>query len=155
LINSRKSLLNGIGVSSLSESKEDGGPLLRGHFGTGKRIGRIRFLKTAENTDDFLHSLILRWFFDSDHSSRRPDYANLAYNTGRWRKMPNRESAPSSGNVFADLNLPNADDLLAKAELATKIIAEVESGDGDSPRVRRLRFSESTNRKSQRSSRES
>jgi predicted XRE-type DNA-binding protein len=40
--------------------------------------------------------------------------------------MPNRESTPSSGNVFADLNLPQADDLLAKAELAAKIIAEIQ-----------------------------
>ena len=41
-------------------------------------------------------------------------------------KMPNRESTPSSGNVCADLNLPRADDLLAKAELAAKIIEEVQ-----------------------------
>ena len=40
--------------------------------------------------------------------------------------MANRESTPSSGNVFADLNLPHADDLLAKAELAAKIIAEIQ-----------------------------
>ena len=40
--------------------------------------------------------------------------------------MPNREATPSSGNVFADLNLPKADDLLAKTELATKIIAEIQ-----------------------------
>jgi predicted XRE-type DNA-binding protein len=40
--------------------------------------------------------------------------------------MHNRESTPSSGNVFADLNLPQADDLLAKAELAAKIIGEIE-----------------------------
>jgi predicted XRE-type DNA-binding protein len=40
--------------------------------------------------------------------------------------MPNRKSTPSSGNVFADLNLPQPDDLLAKAELATKIIAEIQ-----------------------------
>ena len=40
--------------------------------------------------------------------------------------MPSRESTPSSGNVFADLNLPNADDLLAKTELAAKIIAEIQ-----------------------------
>jgi predicted XRE-type DNA-binding protein len=40
--------------------------------------------------------------------------------------MPNRESTPSSGNVFADLNLPRANDLLAKAELAAKIIAEIQ-----------------------------
>jgi predicted XRE-type DNA-binding protein len=39
--------------------------------------------------------------------------------------MP-RESTPSSGNVFADLNLPQADDLLVKAELAAKIIAEIQ-----------------------------
>src|SRR6516162_11630432 len=42
------------------------------------------------------------------------------------RIMSNREFTPSSGNVFADLNLPNADDLLAKAELAAKIIAEIQ-----------------------------
>src|SRR5207302_4262826 len=41
-------------------------------------------------------------------------------------RMPNRESTPSSWNVYADLNLPQADDLLAKAELATNIIAEVQ-----------------------------
>lgn len=40
--------------------------------------------------------------------------------------MPNRGYTPSSGNVFADLNLPHADDLLAKAELATKIIEEIQ-----------------------------
>jgi predicted XRE-type DNA-binding protein len=44
----------------------------------------------------------------------------------RRGKMPNREFTPSSGNVFADLNLPRADDLLAKAELAAKIIAEIQ-----------------------------
>lgn len=40
--------------------------------------------------------------------------------------MPNRGLTPSSGNVFADLNLPQADDLLAKAELAAKIIGEIQ-----------------------------
>jgi len=40
--------------------------------------------------------------------------------------MPNREFTPSSGNVFGDLKLPHADDLLAKAELAAKIIAEIQ-----------------------------
>ena len=40
--------------------------------------------------------------------------------------MPNREFTPSSGNVFADLNLPNADDLLAKAELAARITGEIQ-----------------------------
>ena len=40
--------------------------------------------------------------------------------------MAIRDHVPSSGNVFADLNLPHADDLLAKAELAAKIIAEIQ-----------------------------
>lgn len=40
--------------------------------------------------------------------------------------MPNREFTPSSGNVFTDLNLPQADDLLVKAELTSKIIAEIQ-----------------------------
>ncbi len=40
--------------------------------------------------------------------------------------MPDRDLTPSSGNVFADLNLPHADDLLAKAELAAKIITEIQ-----------------------------
>jgi predicted XRE-type DNA-binding protein len=40
--------------------------------------------------------------------------------------MPNREFTLSSGNVFADLKLPQADDLLAKAELAAKIIEEIQ-----------------------------
>jgi phage-related protein/predicted XRE-type DNA-binding protein len=44
----------------------------------------------------------------------------------RKLKMPNRESTPSSGNVFADLDLPDADDLLAKADLAGKIIGEIQ-----------------------------
>ena len=40
--------------------------------------------------------------------------------------MPNREFTPGSGNVFADLNLPQADDVLAKAELTAKIIEEIQ-----------------------------
>lgn len=40
--------------------------------------------------------------------------------------MPKREFTPSSGNVFADLNLPRPDELLAKAELAAKIVAEIQ-----------------------------
>ncbi len=40
--------------------------------------------------------------------------------------MPNRDHVLSSGNVFADLKLPQADDLLAKAELAAKIITEIQ-----------------------------
>jgi predicted XRE-type DNA-binding protein len=40
--------------------------------------------------------------------------------------MPNRDYVVSSGNVFADLGLPKADDLLAKAELTAKIIEEIQ-----------------------------
>jgi predicted XRE-type DNA-binding protein len=40
--------------------------------------------------------------------------------------MPNREYVRSSGNVFADLGLSRPDDLLAKAELAARIIEEVQ-----------------------------
>jgi predicted XRE-type DNA-binding protein len=40
--------------------------------------------------------------------------------------MANREYTASSGNVFADLDLPDAADLLAKAELTAKIIAEIQ-----------------------------
>jgi predicted XRE-type DNA-binding protein len=40
--------------------------------------------------------------------------------------VPNRDHIASSGNVFADLGLPKPDDLLAKAELAAKIIAEIQ-----------------------------
>ena len=39
--------------------------------------------------------------------------------------MAHRDYTPSSGNVFADLGLPKPDDLLAKAELAAKIIREI------------------------------
>jgi predicted XRE-type DNA-binding protein len=42
------------------------------------------------------------------------------------KSVPNRDYIASSGNVFADLGLPKSDDLLAKAELATKIIAELQ-----------------------------
>lgn len=40
--------------------------------------------------------------------------------------MKRRMHVENSGNVFADLNLPKAGDLLVKAELAAKIIAETE-----------------------------
>jgi len=40
--------------------------------------------------------------------------------------MANREYTISSGNVFADLGLTKPDDLLAKAELASKIIEEIQ-----------------------------
>jgi predicted XRE-type DNA-binding protein len=42
------------------------------------------------------------------------------------KEVPNRDHIASSGNVFADLGLPKPDDLLAKAELAAKIIAEIQ-----------------------------
>lgn len=40
--------------------------------------------------------------------------------------MSNRDYILSSGNVFADLGLPKPDDLLAKAELAAKIVREIQ-----------------------------
>ena len=39
--------------------------------------------------------------------------------------IPQREYTASSGNVFADLKLPQADDLLAKAEMAARIMSEI------------------------------
>ncbi|MBI4465083.1 MAG: XRE family transcriptional regulator [Acidobacteria bacterium] len=39
---------------------------------------------------------------------------------------PKREYTVSSGNVFADLQLPKPDEYLAKAELAARIIQEIE-----------------------------
>ena len=38
-----------------------------------------------------------------------------------------RDYTVSSGNVFADLELPKPDEFLAKAELASKIIREIEN----------------------------
>ena len=40
--------------------------------------------------------------------------------------MKKRLQVESSGNVFADLNLPKADELLVKAELVAKIIQETQ-----------------------------
>ena len=40
--------------------------------------------------------------------------------------MPKREHTMSSGNVFADRGLTKPDDLLARAELASKIIEEIQ-----------------------------
>lgn len=37
------------------------------------------------------------------------------------RKKPPIKATPGSGNIFADLNLPNPDEWLAKAELARRI----------------------------------
>jgi hypothetical protein len=59
-INSRKSLLKGIGVGSLSQFEEYTGPLLRGHLSAGKGIGGIGLLKGVENADYLLHNSILR-----------------------------------------------------------------------------------------------
>ena len=39
---------------------------------------------------------------------------------------PKRDYTVSSGNVFADLQLPKPDEYLAKAELSAKIIQEIE-----------------------------
>ncbi|MCI0349905.1 MAG: helix-turn-helix domain-containing protein, partial [Acidobacteriales bacterium] len=40
--------------------------------------------------------------------------------------MRTKEYVTSSGNVFADLGFPNAEEMLAKAELAQKITAIIE-----------------------------
>jgi predicted XRE-type DNA-binding protein len=40
--------------------------------------------------------------------------------------MPKRDYVPSRENVFADLGLPKPDDLLVKAELAARIIREIQ-----------------------------
>lgn len=40
--------------------------------------------------------------------------------------MTQNEFTVSSGNVFADLGLPDANELLVKAELAAKVISEIE-----------------------------
>src|ERR1035437_9362176 len=70
-----------------------------------------------------------RAFPQSRATSSRSHISDRSAQTGREvrrGKMPSREVTPSSGNVFADLNLPHADDLLAKAELSAKIIAEIQ-----------------------------
>ena len=41
--------------------------------------------------------------------------------------MANSKITRSSGNVFADLGLPQSGDLLAKADLAVKIIQEIQT----------------------------
>lgn len=63
-INSRKSLLKGIGVGSLSQFEEYIGSLLGGHLSARLCIGDVGFLKGVENADDFLHGPILRCLFD-------------------------------------------------------------------------------------------
>lgn len=40
--------------------------------------------------------------------------------------MNERRHVESAGNVFADLNLPRAEELLVRAELAARIIEEIE-----------------------------
>ena len=63
-------------MGSLSQFKEDGGALLRGHLSTGKGVGGVGLLKAGENADYSLHDLIVRWFFDSGYNSRRAVHAN-------------------------------------------------------------------------------
>ena len=53
---------------------------------------------------------------------------------------------PSSGNVFADLGLPDAEDLLAKANLALHIRCGLKPA--SSPRLKPPTCSASTSRKS-------
>jgi hypothetical protein len=47
-------------VGSLSQFEEYAGPLLRSHLSAGEGIGGIGLLKSVENADYFLHTLILR-----------------------------------------------------------------------------------------------
>lgn len=56
--NSRKSLLKGIGVGSLSQCEEYAGPLLWSHLSAGNGIGGIGCLKRVENGDYFLHNIL-------------------------------------------------------------------------------------------------
>jgi predicted XRE-type DNA-binding protein len=69
---------------------------------------------------------MLHGFGDTVWQVRVDDPGGTPGCKARRLSMSNRESTPSSGNVFADLNLPQPDDLLAKAELAAKIIAEIQ-----------------------------
>ena len=48
-------------MGSLSQFEEYADPLLRGHLSAGNSVGGIGFLKTVEDTDYFLHNLILLW----------------------------------------------------------------------------------------------
>ena len=52
-INSRKSLLKGIGVGSLSQFKEYAGSLLRGHLSVGKRSAASASSKLAKTRTTF------------------------------------------------------------------------------------------------------
>lgn len=58
-INSRKSLLKGIGVRALAKLAEDIDALLRGHFCPCECVGSIGFLKAVENLNGLLHHFIL------------------------------------------------------------------------------------------------
>ena len=51
-------------MGSISQFEEYAGALLRGHLSAGKGIRRIGLVEVGENTDYFLHNLILRWFFN-------------------------------------------------------------------------------------------
>ena len=63
-INSRKSLLKGIGVGSLSQFEEYASPLLRAHLTAGNGVGGVGFLEAVEDANYFLHNLILLRLFD-------------------------------------------------------------------------------------------
>src|ERR1035438_5996410 len=65
-INSRKSLLKGIGAGSFPQFEEDTGALLRGHLSAGEGVGGIGFVEAGENTGYFLHVLILRRLYACD-----------------------------------------------------------------------------------------
>jgi len=54
-INSRKSLLKGIGVGSFAKVEENVGPFLRGHSGTGKGVRCVRFFEAVKDANDSLH----------------------------------------------------------------------------------------------------
>jgi len=47
-------------VGSLSQFKEDGDTMLRGHLSAGKGVGGVGLLKAGENADYSLHNLIVR-----------------------------------------------------------------------------------------------
>ena len=51
-------------MGSLSQFKEDGDALLRGHLSAGKGVGGVGLLMAGENADYSLHEVIVRWFFN-------------------------------------------------------------------------------------------
>jgi hypothetical protein len=57
--NSRKSRLRGFVSGSLTNFGKNVNPLLWRHCGALNRVGRIRFLETAENSNGSFHALFL------------------------------------------------------------------------------------------------